>query len=35
VAQQTREIGIRIALGADFSQVIRMALSFGAKLLGT
>jgi ABC-type antimicrobial peptide transport system permease subunit len=34
VAQQTREIGIRIALGAGFSQVIRMVLSFGAKLLG-
>jgi putative ABC transport system permease protein len=34
VAQQTREIGIRIALGADFSQVIGMVLRVGAKLLG-
>jgi putative ABC transport system permease protein len=34
VVQQTREIGIRIALGAGFSQVIGMVLSFGAKLLG-
>lgn len=33
VAQQTREIGIRIALGAGFSQVIGMVLSSGARLL--
>ncbi len=33
VAQQTREIGIRIALGAGFSQVIGMVLKLGAKLL--
>jgi predicted permease len=35
VAQQTREIGIRIALGAGFSQVVGMVLSRGARLLGT
>jgi putative ABC transport system permease protein len=34
VAQQTREIGIRIALGAGFSQVIGMVLTVGARLLG-
>ncbi len=34
VAQQTREIGIRIALGAGFSQVIGMVLGLGARLLG-
>ncbi len=33
VAQQTREIGIRIALGASFSQVITMVLTLGARLL--
>lgn len=33
VAQQRREIGIRIALGASFGQVIGMILSVGAKLL--
>jgi len=33
VAQQTREIGIRIALGATFSQVIGMVLGSGLKLL--
>ena len=33
VAQQRREIGIRIALGASFQQVIGMILSIGAKLL--
>jgi putative ABC transport system permease protein len=33
VAQQTREIGIRIALGAGFSQVIVMVLSSGLRLL--
>jgi predicted permease len=33
VAQQTREIGIRIALGAGFSQVIAMVLTLGARLL--
>jgi putative ABC transport system permease protein len=34
VSQQTREIGIRIALGAGFWQVIAMVLSSGARLLG-
>src|SRR5204863_9008611 len=34
VAQQTREIGIRIALGASFGQVIGMMLKVGAKWLG-
>ena len=34
VAQQTREIGIRIALGATLQQVAGMVLSAGAKLLG-
>jgi putative ABC transport system permease protein len=34
VAQQTREIGIRIALGAGFWQVIAMVLGSGARLLG-
>jgi putative ABC transport system permease protein len=34
VAQQTREIGIRIALGATFGEVIGMVLGIGAKLLG-
>src|SRR5258706_7914615 len=34
VAQRTREIGIRLALGASFQQVIRMALSLGIKLVG-
>ena len=33
VAQQTREIGIRIALGAGFRQVIGMVLGMGARLL--
>ncbi len=33
VSQQTREIGIRIALGAGFPQVIGMVLKLGAKLL--
>jgi putative ABC transport system permease protein len=33
VAQQTREIGIRIALGASFGQVIGMVLGMGARLL--
>ena len=33
VAQQTREIGIRIALGASFQQVIAMVLGIGARLL--
>jgi ABC-type antimicrobial peptide transport system permease subunit len=34
VAQQTREIGIRIALGASLPQVVGMVLWTGAKLLG-
>ena len=34
VAQQTREIGIRIALGASLRQVAGMILWAGAKLLG-
>ena len=33
VAQQTREIGIRIALGASYGQVIGMVLKAGSKLL--
>jgi putative ABC transport system permease protein len=33
VSQQTREIGIRIALGAGYGQVMGMVLSNGAKLL--
>jgi hypothetical protein len=33
VAQRTREIGIRFALGARFHQVIGMVLGMGAKLL--
>jgi putative ABC transport system permease protein len=34
VAQRSREIGIRLALGASFRQVIGMVLSLGAKLVG-
>ncbi len=34
VSQQRREIGIRIALGAGFGQVIGMVLKMGAKLVG-
>lgn len=33
VAQQTREIGIRIALGASFGQVIGMVMGISARLL--
>jgi putative ABC transport system permease protein len=34
VAQQTREIGIRIALGATVGEVVGMMLRVGARLLG-
>jgi predicted permease len=34
VAQRTHEIGIRIALGASFWQIIRMILAMGMKLVG-
>ena len=34
VAQRTREIGIRLALGASFGQVVGMVMSLGAKLVG-
>jgi predicted permease len=34
VAQQTREIGIRIALGATVREVVGMMLRIGARLLG-
>jgi ABC-type antimicrobial peptide transport system permease subunit len=34
VAQRTREIGIRFALGATLRQIIGMVLSGGAKLVG-
>ncbi|HTX39759.1 MAG TPA: ABC transporter permease [Bryobacteraceae bacterium] len=33
VAQRTREIGIRLALGATFRQVIGMVMALGAKLI--
>jgi putative ABC transport system permease protein len=33
VAQRTGEIGIRLALGASFQQVIRMMVGIGAKLV--
>jgi putative ABC transport system permease protein len=34
VSLQTREIGVRIALGADFRNVIAIIMKRGAKLLG-
>ena len=34
VAQRTREIGIRLALGASFPEVVGMVMALGAKLVG-
>jgi len=34
VGQRTREIGIRVALGAERSQIMRLALGQGLKLVG-
>jgi ABC-type antimicrobial peptide transport system permease subunit len=34
VSQQTREIGVRLALGARFGQVIGMIVGMGARLVG-
>src|SRR5205814_9986126 len=34
VAQQTREIGLRIALGASRSDVLKMTVSQGLRLVG-
>ncbi|MCH8936878.1 MAG: FtsX-like permease family protein, partial [Gemmatimonadetes bacterium] len=35
VAQRTREVGIRVALGADSGQVVRMVIGEGMALVGT
>ncbi|HYK89714.1 MAG TPA: FtsX-like permease family protein, partial [Acidobacteriota bacterium] len=34
VSQQTQEIGVRIALGADFRDIVKMVVTTGLKLLG-
>jgi ABC-type antimicrobial peptide transport system permease subunit len=32
VSQRTREFGIRVALGADFSQILRLVIAHGLRL---